>query len=419
MLLRSLPLYAVRVVSASLIESMPSPGMGCPTTGSHATLTFHLHRLHNSESFGVDCDFQSVGGCDEQCFVRGMSADLVASSAALKSVLGDGKAARTSSVRVTSINGIARLTKAAVRELFDSGRDVVVQCAVSAVAGSPSDPRQFDTGLEREEDGAEATRTPKKRGRKPKAPVTGALGSDDTEIVGTSSKNAVKRPGRRARGLSLKKPKVSKKRLRYSGARSAVRQMTSKETDMPADDSVSADAEAVDPASASAADDIDAAALETLHKLAPVKPVRTRGRRSTKREALLDAKWRSTAAGETSDDVWFAYAEATPAEGGEDDEARPEDAAVPTRRRRGRPAKMAAADAPTEAETVAAAKRGRRRPASRTFEPEKQKKTSGRRGRPRKMDKAVEILDTTQAAEVSSKEKPAEQSEAADAELEF
>ncbi|CAJ1991287.1 protein of unknown function - conserved [Leishmania donovani] len=400
MLLRSLPLYAVRVVSASLIESMPSPGMGCPTTGSHATLTFHLHRLHNSESFGVDCDFQSVGGCDEQCFVRGMSADLVASSAALKSVLGDGKAARTSSVRVTSINGIARLTKAAVRELFDSGRDVVVQCAVSAVAGSPSDPRQFDTGLEREEDGAEATRTPKKRGRKPKAPVTGALGSDDTEIVGTSSKNAVKRPGRRARGLSLKKPKVSKKRLRYSGARSAVRQMTSKETDLPADD-------------------IDAAALETLHKVAPVKPVRTRGRRSTKREALLDAKWRSTAAGETSDDVWFAYAEATPAEGGEDDEARPEDAAVPTRRRRGRPAKMAAADAPTEAETVAAAKRGRRRPASRTFEPEKQKKTSGRRGRPRKMDKAVEILGTTQAAEVSSKEKPAEQSEAADAELEF
>lgn len=405
MLLRSLPLYAVRVVSASLIESMPSRGTGRPTTGSHATLTFHLHRLHNSESFGVDCNFQSFDGCNEECFVRSMSADLVASSAALKSVLGDGKAARTSSVRVTSINGIPRLTKATVRELFDSGCDVVVQCAVSAVADSPSDPKQMDTGLEREEDEAEAMRAPKKRGRKPKVPVAGALGADVTEVVGTSSKNAVKRRGRRARGLSLQKPKVSKKRLRYSGARSAVKQMTSKDTDLSVDDS--------------AADDINAAALETLQKLAPVTPVRTRGRRSTKREALLDAKWRSTATGETSDDVWFTHAEATPAVGGGTDEARPEDAAVPTRRRRGRPAKLAVVDAPTEVETEGAAKRGRRRSASRTFEPEKAKKTSGRRGRPRKMDKAVEVLDTTQAAEASSKEKPAEQSEAADAELEF
>lgn len=417
--MRSLPLYAVRVVSVSLIESMPFPGMGRPPTGSHATLTFHLHRFRNSESFGVDCKFQSFGGCDEQCFVRGMSADLVASSAALKSVLGNGKAAHTNSVRVTSINGIASLTKTTVQELFDSGRDVIVQCAVSAVADSPSDPRQVDTGMEREEDEAEATRTPKKRGRKPKVPVTGALGADDTEVVGAPSKNGAKRRGRRARGLSLKNPKVSKKRLRYSGARSVVKQMTRKDTDLSVDDGLSADAEAVDETAASAADEINAAALETLHKLAPVAPVRTRGRRSTKREALLDPKWRSTAVGQTSDDFWFTHAEATPAEGGEDDEARPEDAAVPTRKRRGRPAKMAVVDAPTEVETMGVAKRGRRRSAGRLFEVEKQKKTPGRRGRPRKMDKVADVLDVTQAAEASSSEEPAEQSEDADAELEF
>ncbi|GET91097.1 hypothetical protein, unknown function [Leishmania tarentolae] len=422
MLLRSLPLYAARVVSVSLIESMPSPGKGESIPGSHATLTFHLHRFHDKESFGVDCAFEPFSGSEKQCFVRGMDTNLIASSAALQSVLGDRKPAHTRSIRVTSINGIAKLTKTTVRELFGTKSDVVVQCTVSTAVTSTPDPRCVDTGAEGDDDDAEAAHTPKRPRRNAKIPVTDAFPADDIDVGSSSPKNAAKRRGWRTRGLSRKHPKVSKKRRRYSGARSPVQERISDDTDLTVDDSVSTDAEALSTAVTSGADNINAAGVETLHKLEPetaVMPRRTRGRHPRKRDALLDPKWRGTTSEqETPDDVWFTHAESTPLGNGEDGDARLEKVAVPTRKRRGRPPKTTMVDAPTEAETTEAAKPGRRRMASDLSEL-KQKKTSRRPGRPRKQDKAEEERELTQIPVASLREEPEDQAEGIDAELEL
>ncbi|XQJ29315.1 hypothetical protein NXY56_005358 [Leishmania guyanensis] len=420
MLVRNVPLYAVKVVSASLIESMVFSGTGRPTANSHATLTFHLHRVRDSESFGVDYAFRPFGGVRAQCFVRGMPADLVASSAALRGVLGNGQASYQNSIRVTSINGVVRLTKKTVRGLLDSGRDAVVQCAVSAVAGGASDPQQVAAGVKGEGNEGNAIHPPKGRDRRLKVRVKDAHHADDTEVAEESPKSLVKRRGRHAPASSLKIPKVSKKRLRYSGERSVVEGLTNKDVDLSSiDGSALANVGVLNPAVPSAADDVNAAALMTLNELSPMKPVRTRGRRSTRLSAFLGAKRQSTTSEKTSDDVWFMHAEAAPTEGGEGEEASAVYAAIPTRKRRGRSPKVAAVDAHAEVEAVEALKREQRRSTARLFELEKQNKVTKRRGRPRKTNKSIEELGTTQIAEARSRGELAKHDADAYVELEF
>ncbi|KAG5495808.1 hypothetical protein JIQ42_02673 [Leishmania sp. Namibia] len=419
MIWRSLPLYSVKVVSASLIESMPLLGKGRITTGSYATLTFHLRRFYKSESFGFDCTFQPFGGSGVECFVSGMRADLVASSAALRGVLDGRQTAHKSAVRVTSINGVARLTEAAVRELLDSGRDVVVQCDVSAVTPSGSDRGQADAAARGKKNEAERVRTSGRRERKPKAAATDALDGDDTEIAEEGIGKVVRTRRRRGRERPRKALKAGKKRLRYAGARSVV-EMTHEDADFSSVDGGSlTDVETPGPVTAAAAEDINAAALATLNELAPVKPVRTRGRRSTKLEKMRGVKHQSTALAKAPGDVWFTQAKKTAVDGREDVEVPAADTARTARKRRSRPPKMAMTDAPAAVNAVKAAEGDRGRSTARVFKAEQQKKVAGRRGRPRKTDKPVEELGNPQVTEASARAVPAGQDEDVDGELEF
>ncbi|KAG5471990.1 hypothetical protein CUR178_02655 [Leishmania enriettii] len=418
MIWRSLPFYSVKVVSASLIESMPLLEKGRITTGSYATLTFHLRRFYKSEKFGFDCTFQPFGGCGAECFVSGMRADLVASSAALRSVLGSGQTAHKGAVRVTSINGVPRLTEATVRELLDSGRDVVVQCDVSAVTASGFERGRADAAARGKKNEAERVHTSERRGRRSKAADTDALDADDTEIAEEGMGKEVRTRRRRGRERLRKASKVSKKRLRYAGVRSVV-EMTHKDADLSSVDGASlTDVEMHGPVTAAAAEYINAAALGTLNELAPVKPLRSRGRPSTKLKKRGE-KHQSTALAAAPGDVWFTQAKKTAVDGGEDVELPAGDTARVAQKRRSRLPKMAMTDAPAAVNAVKATGGDRGRSTARVFKAEQQKKVAGRRGRPRKTDKPVEELGSPQVTEGSARTVPAGQDEDVDGELEF
>ncbi|KAG5471316.1 hypothetical protein LSCM1_01395 [Leishmania martiniquensis] len=419
MISRSFPLLSVKVVSASLIESLVSTGKGRPTAGTYATLTFHLHRFYKDESFGVDCAFRRSGGRGAQCFVCGMRADLVASSAALRGVLGNRQAAREGLLRVTSINGVDRLTEATMREVLDDSHDVVVQCDVSAIAARASDRGEGDADVGGSESEAAALDTPKRRRRRPTVTVTDALDGDSDGGAGWALGKKVGGRGRHGRGASLKAPKASKKRRRYAGARSVMEEVTHRDAEFSGDGGSLPDVVEFDSDAVATAEDINAAALEALNELAPVKPVRTRGRRSTEVEEMCTAEEQSTAFQETADSAWFRPAKSTTVDEGEEVETRAADAAVPPRKRRGRPPKRAMANVPAADDAVEAPGRKRGRPTARAFEAEKQKKVPGRRGRPRKMDKTAEALDTPQPTEAIAGSGPATSDEDGAAEMEF
>ncbi|KAG5497567.1 hypothetical protein JKF63_03831 [Porcisia hertigi] len=401
MLFRSLPLHAVKVVSATLIEAMPLPDKRVPTAGSHRTLTFHLHRLRRKETFGIDCD--------EQCFVRGMPGDLVSSSAALQGVFGNGQLAHKSAAQVISINGVITRSKATVQELLDSGLDVIVQCNLSAVDSSVSVPVHNDDGIEeRKDELREALDTPKRRQRKPKISTTELLEADTIQGVGEAPKEVKKRV-RGDRGSSRKTAATGKKLLKHIGAGSAVMGESNTAVDFSTlNDGAEADTE----------ESINAAALDKLHELAPAKPQQTRGRGLRKRRALYAVEDEKTAAEETPGDVWFADAQAARAGGGEVGEASGEKDVARIPKRRGRPRKMDSVVASVEAKRGEGPKRGRPRRAPAGSEPKKQVHSDGGHEQVH-TPKNIEEMPTPQTTELDSGKASPEKDEHSIIELEF
>ncbi|KAK7201909.1 hypothetical protein NESM_000258400 [Novymonas esmeraldas] len=351
MLRRSLVRGAVKVVSASLVESMMSPDTPRSGTGTrHTTLTFHLRRLRASEDFGLRCRFRSFGDAAEVCFVHAMPTDLVASSAVLRGVLGSGTAAHPSAVRVMSINSVCGLSKAMVLDLLHDGRDVVVQCAVSAVAAQMDGATRTQQDEETKPAKAPAREHPKRRGRSP-------MRRTETGVREESEEDDAPAVSVRGRGRGSRvSPRRNLRRRRNAGTRAAEAEdgggAQSPVTDevVVEDDNAAGVGEEEKAGVDSAADDVNAAALEELRVLSPVKPVRTRRRRrGSKSPAPAAGDATATAKEEeTTDDVWFSRSPATPAneaETGDDGEA-----AAPAQRTRGRrrptPAADAAATAP-------------------------------------------------------------------------
>lgn len=411
----------VKVVSASLVESLPAPDKEKPAMHRHATLTFHLQRFRASERFGIDCAFRPFGDSPDQCFVRRMPADLVASSAVLRGVLGsEGRAAHNSAVRVTSINGVTGLSQATVRQLLASGREVVVQCAVSGVAESTAAPD--DSAAAAEEEHVVASPAPKRRGR-PKATASSA---EDEDTAAPVKKRG--RRGRRPAGTTLR---LSKKRLRYSGARTA-------DVDEAADPFASESPEgkevdAVNAARAAAAHDVDAAALASLSTLMPVKVLRRRGRPAKKStEPSPATRSDATPAKGAEDSVWFArtprVANADTAEAGEGDGKIEEGERVITfasddsapRKRRGRPRTVKpAAEEEAKPEELAAEeeeKPKRRRRLLKTASAPAPTSAAAPKRRGRRGSEAQAAVDDSYAAKVA--EVKADEA-AGEAELEF
>ncbi|KPI84811.1 hypothetical protein ABL78_6139 [Leptomonas seymouri] len=384
--------YAVKVVSASLIESLPFTGGSKDAFAYRATLAFHLHRTTPSEPYGVACAFDVAGELTESCFLRSIAPTLAASSSVLSAVLHNGVPASEKALRVLSVDGEVNLSEERLMELMRKGRDTVFQCAVSAVAGGTAGDAAdlhaagAGVGLMHEVE-AVAMKRPAKRGRKPKSAggtPSAADRGDAADMEGEQrDADAVEEAGPKRRG---RKPLTGVARRQLKRAQNRGQRVS-----MVGHEDYGSKASVGSVASADAAQAPEEG-MKTLSPMAEARPLSKQRRRRRTKAEMAAARLRMAAeeahteprplGGES--DIWFRRG---PEAGVEGVDAPP---AAPTPRGHPRRYKAAAATDEDDAAAVAPVKKKRGR------KPRPVEETSEHRG-PRTVEPATVFEDSKDA----------------------
>jgi hypothetical protein len=396
----------VKVLSASLVESLPLTGAGKGSAIHGATLTFHLHRSSLTEPYGVACAFGVFGDLNDMCFLRSITPDLAASSSVLSGLLPRGQPFGTEALRLLSLNGEVSPTEERVKAMMQTGRDAVFQCAVSIGADGRYGGGRSAAEVADEQEIAENGQqeivkqpSPKRRGRKPKGR------SDSGEYVYGDGSNfmSLDDDGHGAATLKQRgRPPMTRvarrvlKRSQNKGNRAAVKESGDEEVGFTEVMTATEDDGAAE------ATDVSTAVVDALEGMPSTPPPRAKPKRRRRTKAeMVAARQLAPAArqkpavdpraaaveGELGkdSDVWYGRGKHNGVSEEEEVVAADEEAAVAAQKRRGRRSTTTTIGTDAVDDAVEAA-------------PEK---TMKRRGRKPKAAQTTEKLCNSRAAKVT------------------